>query len=180
MTTEEKLAVLEDFLANVDMSEGVLSAGRVLGGIHLYLSAEGLKFESLRPILQLRSAFADHQDGKPNPLLAVIKRKGNRLHVADENFKLYAVAIMTLLQRTGSKRNDAAAAVAKRLRSAGIEVTEQSIDGWHREIVSRDDRDMDLWNAYHDLVGKLARGPDVRARAHRMLDHLPSMPREKL
>lgn len=180
MTKEEKLAVLEDFLANIDMSEGVLSGGRVLDGVYRYFSAEGLKFEALRPILQLRSAFSDHQDGKPNPLLAIAKRHGNRLHVADENFKLCAVVIMTLLQRCGSKRHDAAAVVAKRLRSAGIEVTEKNIDGWHREIVSRKDRDEDRWNAYHAIIRENAREPDVCARAHRMLDHLPNMPREKL
>jgi len=80
MTTEEKLAALEDFLAHVDMNEGPKSAGRVVGGIMHHLRAVGLSTQSLRPVLQLQMALNDHEEGKPNSLLAVVKRSGKRSH----------------------------------------------------------------------------------------------------
>ncbi|OYX39016.1 hypothetical protein [Sphingomonas sp. 32-62-10] len=103
-----------------------------LDAAHEYFVAVGMSREELRPILRLMGALYDHQNGKPNSLIAVKKLGGQKTPIADIMFKSCCAVTMTILMEAGRDKVGAAAEISTALRKAGRRIDSKTIEGWHR------------------------------------------------
>ncbi|MBB4633777.1 hypothetical protein [Sphingosinicella soli] len=158
--------------------EGLPGAISALDAAYSFLLDCGASYSELRPLFGLLAALEDHKRGKPNPLLAVHSKRGNRSHVADDQFKACAAATMTIIQKSGRTKREAASLVSGRLKSAGIAISPTNIDTWHREISSHRHADPGVLGTYQLLIEKAGSADEISAEA--ALRTLVNLARTKL
>jgi hypothetical protein len=173
-------ATLRSRLANAASKEPAAGAADALDAVYSLLMGLGIPPPEMRPLFALMAALADHANGKPNDLLRVHKRAGQRAHVSDAMFKCCAAVTMTVLQRSGMTKADAARRVSQALAANGVTVAARTIDGWHREITAERVADDGVISSYRVMLAAANDQPDAGQAALILLHRLPTMPREKL
>lgn len=149
----------------------VAGVANAVFAIDEYLRAVRVPEQERTPLIALLGALRDHARGKPHPLLAVAKKEGRRGHSADNAWRAYVAAGVTMLVKAGDRKTNAIATVAKRLG-----VRKSTVESWHREISTGRHGDSGTTTLYKNmlLLGDETFRDNPRQAADTLLDILPT------
>lgn len=167
-----------------------LGAIHALGAVTDFIT-EFKDFEAARlhlPLLDLRMALLDAENGVSDPLLEKAKSTAGRPRASSQRqtLRAYASVAMDLFMRAGFDQNKAAAEVARSLRSYGFkregrgdkEITGTTVKNWREKTQGQPPEDFDAAR-YRNVLASVLPHPkkrgDPEAAARRLLAKLPEV-----